>query len=314
MLTVIIVSWNVRNLLRDCLRSLQRCAPAHEAMTVIVVDNASSDGTPAMVALEFPEVQLVVNQTNRGFTGGNNDGLAAARSVPRAADPDHFVFLLNPDTIVTPDALDALMTFARGRPEAGLIGPRLVYGDGSPQSSRRRFPTLATGIFESTWLQRLAPPGLLSRYFVRDAPEDQPCDVDWVVGAAMLARWRAIDQVGGLDETNFFMYSEETDWCRRMKAQGWAVVWYPGATIIHFEAKSSDKVSGLRTLRFNTSRVRYFAKHHGRAAAELLRAVLMAGFTAQLVVEAAKWLLGHKRAMRAERIRAYAQVIRSGLA
>jgi GT2 family glycosyltransferase len=92
------------------------------------------------------------------------------------------------------------------------------------------------------------------------------------------------------------------------------VVWYPGATIIHFEAKSSDKVSGLRTLRFNTSRVRYFAKHHGRAAAELLRAVLMAGFTAQLVVEAAKWLLGHKRAMRAERIRAYAQVIRSGLA
>lgn len=314
MLTVVIVSWNVKDLLRDCLRSLLQYAPAREAMIVFVVDNASSDGTQAMVTAEFPEVRFIANATNRGFTGGNNDGLAAARSVIGAADADDFALLLNPDTIVTPGALDALVTFARGRPEAGLVGPRLVYGDGSPQSSRRRFPTLATGIFESTWLQRLAPRGLLNHFFVRDAPEDQPCDVDWVVGAAMLARWRAINQVGGLDETNFFMYSEETDWCRRMKARGWAVVWYPDATIIHFEAKSSDKVSGLRTLRFNTSRVRYFAKHHGRAAAELVRAVLMAGFVAQLVLEAGKWLLGHKRAIRAERIRAYAQVIRSGLA
>lgn len=314
MLTVVIVSWNVKDLLRDCLRSLLQYAPAHEAMTVFVVDNASSDGTPLMVATEFPDVRLVANSTNRGFTGGNNDGLAAAQTALDSADSDAFALLLNPDTVVTPSALEALLTFARTRPDAGLIGPRLVYGDGSPQSSRRRFPTLATGIFESTWLQRLAPPGLLNRYFVREAPEDQPCDVDWVVGAVMLVRWKAIDRVGGLDETNFFMYSEETDWCRRMKTQGWAVVWYPGATIVHFEAKSSDKVSGLRTLRFNTSRVRYFAKHHGRAAAATVRAVLLMGFGAQLAVEACKWLFGHKRGMRAERIRAYAQVIRSGLA
>ncbi|MEO6062240.1 MAG: glycosyltransferase family 2 protein [Thermoflexales bacterium] len=314
MLTVIIVSWNVKDLLRDCLRSLQQYPPAHEAMTVFVVDNASSDGTPEMVTAEFPAVRLVANPTNRGFTGGNNDGLAAAWTALGPADSDAFALLLNPDTVVTQGALEALLTFGRRRPDAGLIGPRLVYGDGSPQSSRRRFPTLATGLFESTWLQRLAPPGLLNRFFVRDAPEDRPCDVDWVVGAAMLIRWKAIDQVGGLDETNFFMYSEETDWCRRLKVQGWAVVWYPDATIIHFEAKSSDKVSGLRTLRFNTSRVRYFAKHHGRAAAAVVRAVLLAGFEAQLAVEAGKWLLGHKRGMRAERIRAYAQVIRSGLA
>lgn len=311
MLTVIIVSWNVKDLLRDCLRSLRQFAPTHDAMTVFVVDNASADGTPEMVRTEFPDIRLVVNSFNRGFTGGNNDGLASARSVAGAED---YALLLNPDTIVTVGALDALLACARGRPDAGVVGPRLVYGDGSPQSSRRRFPTLATGIFESTWLQRLAPAGLLNRFFARDAPEDQTCDVDWVVGAAMLVRWKAIDQVGGLDETNFFMYSEETDWCRRMKAQGWAVVWYPGATIVHFEAKSSDKVSGLRILRFNTSRVRYFAKHHGGAAAGLIRAVLLFGFAAQLALEAAKWALGHKRAMRADRIRAYAQVIRSGLA
>jgi GT2 family glycosyltransferase len=267
-----------------------------------------------MVAMEFPEVRLVANATNRGFTGGNNDGLAAAKTALDPGDSDAFALLLNPDTLVTPGALDALLTFARGRPDAGIIGPRLVYGDGTPQSSRRRFPALATGIFESTWLQRLAPVGVLDRFYVRDAPEDRPCDVDWVVGAAMLARWKAIDQVGGLDEINFFMYSEETDWCRRMKTLGWGVVWYPGATIVHFEAKSSDNVSGLRTLRFNRSRVRYFAKHQGRAAAAVVRSALLVGFWAQLILEAGKWLLGHKRGLRAERIRAYAMLIRSGLA
>jgi len=314
MLTVIIVSWNVKDLLRDCLRSLREHAPTGEAIQVLVVDNASADGSPAMVSAEYPEVRLIANASNRGFTGGNNDGLAAARAGLDPDDPDAFVLMLNPDTIVTPGALDALLAFARARPDSGVVGPRLIYGDGSPQSSRRRFPTLTTGIFESTWLQRLAPAGLLNRFFVRDASEDQPCDVDWVVGAAMLVRWRAIDEVGVLDEANFFMYSEETDWCRRMKARGWAVVWTPAATVIHYEARSSDKVSALRAVRFNTSRVRYFAKHHGKASAELLRAVLLAGFEAQLLVEAGKWLLGHKRILRAERIRAYAQVIRSRLA
>jgi GT2 family glycosyltransferase len=314
MLTVIIVSWNVKDLLRACLLSLRQNAPGNAGMTVIVVDNASTDGTQAMLSAEFPDAQLVLNATNRGFTGGNNDGLRAARATLGEVNGDDFALLLNPDTLVTPGALEALLAYARERPDAGIIGPRLVYGDGSPQSTRRRFPTLATGIFESTWLQRLAPPGLLARFFVRDAPEDRPCDVDWVVGAAMLARWSAIDQVGGLDEAVFFMYSEEIDWCKRMKNRGWAVAWYPGATIIHYEARSSDKVSALRTLRFNTSRVRYFAKHHGRGAAAVVRAVLMAGFEAQLLLEAAKWLLGHKRALRAERIRAYAQAIRSRLA
>jgi N-acetylglucosaminyl-diphospho-decaprenol L-rhamnosyltransferase len=314
MLTVIIVSWNVKDLLRDCLQALREGAPDGDSMLVFVVDNASSDGTPAMLAAEFPDIRLILNPANRGFSGGNNDGLAAARAALGKDKSDAFALLLNPDTVVKHGALAALMAFARERPDAGVIGPRLIYGDGSPQSSRRRFPTLATGIFESTWLQPVAPPKVLDRFFMRDAAEDRACDVDWVVGAAMLARWTAIDQVGGFDEDRFFMYSEETDWCKRMKDRGWAVVWYPGATIIHYEARSSDKVSALRTLRFNTSRVRYFAKHHGRLAAAVLRAVLMAGFEAQLVLEAGKWLLGHKRALRAERIKAYVQVIRSGLA
>ncbi len=315
MLTVIIVGWNVRALLKACLASLEASPPSSGGMTVVVVDNASADGTCDMVAGEFPLVRLIRNSANRGFTGGNNDGLAAARAALPAGPLDgHFVLLLNPDTFVTPGALDALISCAEKTPGAGVIGPRLVYGNGEEQSSRRRFPTLATAVFESTWLQPIAPRNVLDAYFMRDMPNDRPCDADWVVGAAMLVRWTAIDQVGGMDETRFFMYSEETDWCRRMKAAGWRVIWFPGATITHLEARSSDQVTSQRMIRFNTSRARYFDKHHGPVAGGFVRAALLAGFWVQLLLESAKWLAGHKRALRAERIRAYAQAIKSGLA
>jgi GT2 family glycosyltransferase len=129
----------------------------------------------------------------------------------------------------------------------------------------------------------------------------------------MLVRWEAYEQVGGLDEHNFFMYSEELDWCKRIKAAGWKVIYDPRAQIVHHEGKSSEQVSAQRTIYFNTSKVRYFAKHHGRAQARLLRAALLAMFAWQWALEGAKWLLGHRRALRAERMRAYAQVLRSGL-
>lgn len=315
MLTVIIVSWNVCDDLLACLTSLYSAPPKTSGMRVVVVDNASHDGSPDRVAEAYPDVHLVRNTVNRGFTGGNNDGLAAARAwVPEPPGLDDFALLLNPDTVVPPGALDSLLAEARAHPEAGVIGPRLIYGDGSPQSSRRRFPTLATGLFESTWLQRIAPRDVLDRYFARDLPEDAPAEVDWVVGAAMLARWQTIASVGVLDEAAFFMYSEETDWCRRIKAAGWRVRWTPAATIQHHEDRSSRQVSGLRMIRFATSRARYFAKHHGRLQAALVRLNFLTGFAAQMVVESAKWLVGHKRQLRADRIRAYGAALKSGLA
>ncbi|BCX02979.1 MAG: glycosyl transferase [Candidatus Roseilinea sp.] len=309
MIAVLIVSWNVRELLRACLLSLQRYPATSHEQSIIVVDNASGDGTLEMLYRDFPEVCVVANPTNRGFTGGNNDGL---RKIDSILDPD-FILLLNPDTEVTPGALDALLACAEAHPQAGVIGPQLRYPDGDVQSSRRRFPTFWTALFESTWLQPIAPRAVLDHYYVRDRRDDEACEVDWVVGAAMLVRREAYRQVGGLDEHNFFMYSEELDWCRRIKAAGWQVLYEPRARVVHHEGKSSAQVSAQRMIYFNTSKVRYFAKHHGRLQATALRLVLLGMFAWQWALEGAKWLAGHRRALRAERMRAYARVLRSGL-
>ncbi len=320
MLSILIVSWNVRELLRRCLMSLQQYpATRHrQPMRIIIVDNASTDGTVEMLRAEFPEVTLIANTSNRGFTGGNNDGLAVIRSTEyRIKNTDtniaDYVLLLNPDTEVTAGALDGLLDYAETHADVGLVGPQLRYPDGSVQSSRRRFPTLVTGLFESTWLQAWLPRSVLDRFYMRDIGDGETVDADWVVGAAMLVRQSVIDQVGDLDEQNFFMYSEETDWCRRIKQAGWRVVYHPASVIIHYEGQSSGQVSARRMLLFNTSKVRYFAKHHGPVSAALVRAGLLMQFTWQLALESLKWLLNSQRPMRTTRINAYWAVLRSGL-
>ncbi len=318
MLTVVIVNWNVRDALRACVQSLERHPASRHPQRIIVVDNASTDDSVAMLRAEFPAVHLVTSARNLGYGGGNNLGLACAEQLdaeagqPALAQARYFL-ILNPDTEVTPGALDALLDYADAHPDAGIIGPQLRYADGAPQSSRRRFPTLATALFESTWLQPLAPRRLLDRYYMRDRRDDETCDVDWVVGAAMLARREAYLQAGGFDEQTFFMYSEEIDWCRRIKQAGWRVVYHPQAVIVHHEARSSAQVSARRMIYFNTSKVRYFARHHGPLQAGVLRVALLSLFAEQLLLEGAKWLIGHRRPLRAERLAAYRAVLRSGL-
>jgi N-acetylglucosaminyl-diphospho-decaprenol L-rhamnosyltransferase len=303
-LSIVIVSWNVRGLLRQCLHSIFAAAE-RPSCQVIVVDNASTDGSAEMVEAEFPSVQLIRNSTNRGFPAANNQGLALARG--------RYVLLLNPDTEVRGAALATLVDYADHHPDVAVVGPRLLHADGSPQRSRYRFPTLATALFESTWLQPIAPRRLLTRYYALDLPDDEPCDVDWARGAALLMRRAATEHVGPLDE-GFFMYSEELDWCRRARSAGWRVVWLPTAEIVHHEGKSSEQVVAARHIHFQTSKVRYFRKHHGRAAATALRLFLLGNYAWQMALEGAKWLVGHKRALRAQRVAAYAQVLRSRLA
>jgi GT2 family glycosyltransferase len=152
----------------------------------------------------------------------------------------------------------------------------------------------------------------LERYNLLDQPDDATLDVDWVKGAALMARREAIRQVGPMDE-GFFMYSEELDWCRRFRDAGWRVVYLPAAQIVHHEGKSSEQVVTSRHIYFQTSKVRYFRKHHGRAVAEALRWFLLGNYIWQLGLEGTKWLLGHKRPLRVERVAAYWQVLRSGL-
>jgi GT2 family glycosyltransferase len=194
-LSVIIVSWNVQQLLRACLRSLQTspgisiCPPAALpdadgalTMEVIVVDNASHDGSAEMVAADFPWVHLIASECNLGFTGGNNLGLASSSR-------GRSVLFLNPDTEVVGGALQTMTQHLQSHAEIGILGPQLRYADGSLQSSRRRFPGLLTALFESTPLAWHWPDNPLARrYHMADQAPDRPQQVDWIVGAAMLVR------------------------------------------------------------------------------------------------------------------------------
>ncbi len=302
-LSIIIVNWNVRELLRACLRSIFTQAGKLD-LEVIVVDSASSDGSAAMVAEEFPQAVLLAQTENVGFPRGNNIGLAAAAG--------RYVLLLNPDTVVVGEALQTLVAYLDDHPEVGVAGPQLLFPDGTVQSSRRRFPTLLTGLFESTWLEPIAPKRLLDRYYARDFPDEAAGRVDWVVGAALMTRRQVVEQVGGMDP-GYFMYSEELDWCRRIVDAGWTVVYLPAALIIHFQGKSSEQASTARHIHFNRAKLRYFRKYHGRLAAGLLRFVLLLNFAGQLLLEGLKWGLGHRRPLRRQRVAAYWEVLRSGL-
>ncbi len=297
--SVIVVSWNVWSWLAPCLRSIRQALGRLEG-EIIVVDNASTDGTPERVREAFPEVRLLINPANRGFPAANNQGMAVARG--------RYFFLLNPDTVVLDQAIEELVTFADAHPDVGVVGPQLLNPDGSVQSSRRRFPTFWTALFESTWWQPWAPRSILAHYYVLDRPDHEIQEVDWVTGAAMLVRREVVERVGPMDE-GFFMYAEELDWCRRIRQAGWRVFYYPPAKVIHYGGRSSDQVPALQHLAFQRSKIRYFRKHHGTWAAAALRAFLIAQYLWQIGVEGSKALLGHKPAMRRERMRIYMRVV-----
>lgn len=309
----VIVSWNVRELLRRAIQSVQQDA-ADDSYEIIVVDNASRDGTVEMLRAEFPTVWVIANAENAGFTRGNNQALALARG--------RYLFLLNPDTELVQGATRALVRFmdAPENGDVGLVGPQLVYPDGTIQSSRRRFPKFSTALLESTVLQQWFPKnGTLDAFYMRDTQDGVTQDVDWVVGAAMFVRREVYEQVGGLDE-RFFMYSEEPDWCLRVKqarnawtGAPWRVVYFPTARVMHYEGKSSEQVVAQRDIYFHSSKVRYFKKHYGVFQGELLRYFLLGTFAYLSFEESTKYVLGHKRELRAERVKAYRQVLASGL-
>jgi len=316
-ISIIIVSWNVRELLRRCAQSIsnqfsvigerrQLVTDYQSPLTeLIVVDNASSDGTVEMLRAEFPDVRVIANTENAGFTRANNQALALAQG--------RYLFLLNPDTEVRTGALQTLSDYAEAHPRVGIIGPQLFHGDGTLQSSRRRFPTLATAFLESTKLQQWFPRSrVLTRYYMLDTRDDATQEVDWINGSAMFVRRAVYDQIGGFDE-GFFMYSEELDWCYRAKQAGWQIVYLPAAQVTHYEGKSSEQVVAARDIYFHSSKVRFFRKTRGAFVAETLRAFLLLLFVYQIAEESAKWLVGHKRALRAQRMKAYWQVVKSGL-
>ena len=302
-LSIIVVSWNVADLLAACLDSILR-AQGQLQVEIIVIDSGSSDHSVSMLRQRYPHVILIENVENIGFVRGNNIGFRQAQG--------RHLLLLNPDTEIVGDALAQMVTYLDQHPAVGIVGPHTLNTDGTTQSTRRRFPTMITGIFESTWLQPYAPKGLLDHYYMTDQPDTATLNVDWVQGSALMARHEVYTQIGGLDEA-FVMYSEEMDWCKRAKNAGWRVVYLGTAQIVHHGGKSSEQVVARRQIHFQESKLHYFRKHHGWLAAHFLRTVLLLMYLWQLVLEAGKGILGHKRDLRRERVKQYWQVLRSGL-
>lgn len=303
-LSIIIVSWNVADLLEACLKSIYDSDFGKYTLEVIVVDSGSQDDSVARVRSTFPQAKLVTQAENTGYTHSNNIGLEIAQG--------RFLFLLNPDTQVISNAMHQLVAFLDENPSIGIVGPHTLNADGSYQSTKRRFPTLITGLVESTWMQSIAPQHYFDDYYATDIGNDSISEVDWVQGSALLTRREVYSQIGGLDE-GYVMYSEEMDWCKRAKIAGWSVVYFGHAYIMHHGGKSSEQVTARKHILFQESKLRYFRKFHGLLPAQLLRTFLLLNYIWQILLEGLKSTLGHKRSMRQERIHAYWQVLRSGL-
>ena len=262
--SIIIVSWNTRDLLRDCLRSIYDQAGS-TSLEVTVVDNGSSDGSAEMVKTEFPGVVLIQNAENRGFAAANNQGIKAARG--------RYVLLLNPDTALLNDALEKVMAFADSHSEAAVVGCRVLNLDRTLQPTCFMFPSLLNMLLSTIYLYKLFPK---NRFFGRERmtwwDRNDFREVDVVTGCFMLVRRGAIEAVGLMDE-RFFMYGEETDWCYRFNQAGWKVMFTPTAEIIHLGGQSSKQVAVEMSLQLRAGILQFFRRN--RPYATYLAACLL---------------------------------------
>lgn len=249
--SIIIVNWNTREILRDCLRSVYENAGKVD-FDVIVIDNASTDGSAEMVRTEFDKVQLIANASNRGFAAANNQGMAVAGG--------RYVLLLNSDTIVLDGAIAKTVEFADAHPEAGVVGCRVLNPDRSLQPTCFLYPSVLNLLLAATYLNKLLP---RSRFFGRERmtwwSRDDVREVEVVTGCYMLVRREAIDRVGVMDE-DYFMYGEETDWCWRFRRAGWRPMFTPAAEIIHLGGQSTAQIRPQMLLQLRSAVLLFFRK------------------------------------------------------
>lgn len=259
-LSVIIVSWNVRRYLADCLRSVfAELNHSNLKGEVWVIDNSSTDGTVEMIKDLFPEVRLIVNQSNPGFGAANNQGMQAAD----ASEP-RYHFLLNPDTVVRSGAFGRMVDFMDENPNVGMTGARLVYGDGRFQHSAFEFPRIGQLLFDLFPVPaRLYESKMNGRYPRKlYEPTHKAFPIDHPLGATMLVRRDVAQSTGGFDEI-FFMYCEELDWCRRIHAAGWEIYTVPAAEIVHYGGESTAQVPARSVVDLWESRAKFYRRHHG---------------------------------------------------
>ncbi|MFQ3645532.1 MAG: glycosyltransferase family 2 protein [Anaerolineae bacterium] len=264
-LGIVIVNWNTCSLLDRCLATLY--ASVGVSYRVVVVDNASTDGSAEMVRSRYPQAELIASETNDGYPVGNNRGLRLLgyRGVGDVdEDAPRYALLLNPDTELPPDALARMVAFMDAHPQAGVAGPRLILPDGTlDKACRRGFPTPLVSFYHYSGLAKLFPKSrAFGRYNMTFAPETATMEVDSVVGAYMQVRKEAIAAVGLLDET-FFMYAEDLDWAYRIKQAGWQV-WYVGEVIVHHVKRAASRQSAKAQFEFWRAMLIFYRKHYRR--------------------------------------------------
>ncbi len=267
-LYIVIVNYNTRDLLRYCLASIYE-SRGQFSFDVCVVDNCSTDGSAEMVRREFPQVTLIESPYNGGYAYANNLGLRQAEA--------RYYLLLNPDTVLPPSALAEMLAFMDAHPDAGAAGPRLLLADGSLDlACRRSFPTPAISFYRLTGLSRLFPRSpRFGRYNLTCLDPNLTTEVDSVVGAFMMVRREALQQVGLLDE-DFFMYGEDLDWAFRMKQAGWKIYYNADVSVLHYK-RASSRHSLKAQVEFYRAMYLFFRKHYAQDTPFWLSALIIAG-------------------------------------
>jgi hypothetical protein len=296
-LLIVIVNYNTRDLLRDCLASIYE-SQSDFSYRICVVDNGSRDDSAAMVRQEFPQAQLIASPTNSGYAYANNLGLTAFgfENAPLVGHPSppvppnfggpgglvpRYALLLNADTLLPPSALQEMLDFMEAHPEAGAAGPRLVREDGSLDlACRRGFPTPSAFFYRMMGLSKLFPQSpRFGRYNLTYLDPDELTEVDSVVGAFMLVRAEAIQQVGLLDES-FFLYGEDLDWAYRIRKAGWKIYYNPQVTVLHVKA-ASTKHSRRARYEFYRAMNIFYRKHYAATTPFWLHWLIIAGIVLQ---------------------------------
>lgn len=292
--SIIIVNWNTKTMLDDCLRSVVRSA-AGESYEIVVVDNGSNDGSPDMVVAQFPQVRLIRNAENRGFAAANNQGMALARG--------RYVLLLNSDTRVSPGAIAATIRFADQHQEAAVVSCRVTGPKGGTQHVCYTFPSLVNLALSLAKLSMLFPRSRwFGRYRLTWWNYDEPRVVDAVAGCFMLVRRTAIEEVGPLSE-RYFMYSEDVDWCWRFAQRGWKTMFAPVADIIHFGQASSCQCASDMHLQERQSLLMFLESKSGRPARLVANAMFCLGSLLRIPAAALQELIGRNRPQAAARRR-----------
>jgi len=272
-LSIVIVNQNSGEFLSQLLPSLYE-TPCEVAFEVWVVDNNSTDGSLEMVARRFPQVQLIVNQVNRGFAAANNQALKKSRG--------RYILLLNPDTVLKPRALDIMVYFLDNHGEVGAVGPKLLNPDGTVQLSSKFFPTPKVAILKTLGVDRIFPEQpTLKKHFLGPEAHEEVREVESLQASCLMARREMVDEVGPLDE-RFFMYCEDIDWCRRMREKGWKLYFLPEAQALHYRGGSTNKDSYRVIIIYHQSLYRFYKKYYAPETFWLLNYAFYGGLLLRL--------------------------------